>query len=215
MIAGFIHTTPDNPLRFDQLFAQVMPGVERLHISDAWLLDEAIRGGVSPEHDTRLEAHVKHLASRGASAILVTCSSIGEVADRADASASVPVLRVDRPMARLAGELALSEGGAIEALATLSSTLEPTTSILRAESNPKVGVSGRVVRGAIEARSAGDTETFNQLICEAVDTALDKGSVVVLAQATMSEALSGDNRGGRVLSSPISAVEALAAELRR
>lgn len=209
MILGLVHTTPDNPQRFDALVHERLPGADLLHVVDAWLLDEAIRHGVDGRHDEHLAAHVEHLTARGVTAILVTCSSIGEVADRAALDARVPVLRVDRPMARRAGWLAAAGGGRLVALATLASTLDPTTRLLAEGASEGVAVAGRVVPGAIEARRAGDTATFDRLITQAVDAALAEGAVVVLAQATMANALGGDDRGGRVLSSPVSAVDAL------
>ncbi|WP_232547248.1 aspartate/glutamate racemase family protein [Propioniciclava soli] len=209
-IVGLIHTAPDNAVRFDALVRERLPDAEQLHVVDAWLLDEAVRHRVDGRHDERIAAHVEHLTERGAAAILVTCSSIGEVGDRVALDARVPVLRVDRPMARRAAALAKAGGGRITALATLASTLEPTTRLLTDEAGSGIEVAGRIVEGAIQARHVGDTATFDRLIGEAVDAALADGAVIVLAQATMANALGGDDRGGCVLSSPASAADALA-----
>lgn len=212
MIAGLIHTVPALAGTFDALVRERVGAVEIVHVADAWLLEEAIASGVDGRHDARVAAHVRHLLDVGADAVLVTCSSIGEVADRVAGSVGRPVLRVDRPMAHRAGELARAGGRRIAALATVGSTLAPTGRLLEAEASG-CAVSARVVAGALDAKSAGDAAGFARLIAAAVDEALADADAVVLAQASMAEALD-DDRGGRVLTSPRSAVEALAVALR-
>ena len=61
----------------------------------------------------------------GADFILFTCSSIGPAVETAATLTDVPVLRVDQPMADKAVQL----GKRIGVIATLSTTLEPTSDL--------------------------------------------------------------------------------------
>ena len=85
MIAGLLHTVPALAPTFDALVADAVPGASREHVVDAWMLETAIAEGVTPEVSERVASHLRHLADSGADAILVTCSSIGEAAEAAEA----------------------------------------------------------------------------------------------------------------------------------
>ena len=86
MIAGLLHTVPALAATFDALVADAVPGVQREHIVDAWMLETAIAEGVTPAVQARVASHLRHLQDAGADAVLVTCSSIGEAAERASVS---------------------------------------------------------------------------------------------------------------------------------
>ncbi|MEE6295560.1 hypothetical protein [Georgenia wangjunii] len=241
---GLLHTVPALATTFDALVAELAPGTETVHVVDASLLARAVgEGGVSAEVSARAVAHTGYLAGLGVDAVLVTCSSIGECADLAARDADVPVLRVDRPMARRAVALAADgsgrrdsggrtgrddgAGGAaggdravaadeasgrIAVLATLSSTLGPTTRLVEAEvaaAGARVEIDPVLVVGAAEARGRGDQATHDELVRRAVGRAAQRAAVVVLAQASMADALAGaDPAPVPVLSSPTTGLEA-------
>lgn len=207
MRLGLIHTVPDLASTFDQL-VKARLDAELIHVVDNWLLARAMSAGIGPDHAPRLLAHVRHLSSLGCTAALVTCSSIGEVTDEIAAEAGIPVVRVDRAMAGAAVALARAGTGRITALATLASTLTPTGRLLRARAGESVEVETRLVDGAAEARRSGDDALFTELISSAVRAARTRGDVVVLAQASMVEALGGHG-DDLVLTSPPSARDAL------
>lgn len=163
MIAGLLHTVPALAPTFDALVGDAVPGVRRIHLVDAWMLETAIAEGVTPAVRDAVASHLRHLADAGADAILVTCSSIGEAAETAAATLPlrVPVIRVDAAMAaeavaRLAqpqpaAAEAQSSGvfrpetppdarkspelsaGRIAVLATNTATLGPTTRLIERE----------------------------------------------------------------------------------
>ena len=210
VILGFLHTVPALAHTFDLLAGDAAPGAERVHVCDGWLLASAIDQGVTPDVRSRVIAHAKHLFDRGADAVLVTCSSIGVVAEEAAETLARPVLRVDVAMARSAVALA-GPGGTVAALATVSSTLEPTTQLLdRVATGTAVSVRADVVPGAYAARAGGDQAEHDRLIRSAVDSALRSADVIVLAQASMAAAL-GTPPDPRVLTSPQSGLAELLA----
>lgn len=213
VVLGLLHTGAMHPPVFDALVKEriaadpVLRGAQIVHVTDAWLLDAVIAEGVSPLVRGRIAAHVTGLESRGATAVLITCSSIGEVTEAMSESASVPLVRVDLAMATSA-VAATPVQGTIVVVATLASTVGPTTRLVeRAASETEVTVRSRVVADAVAKRDAGDQAGHDALVADAVEQALRDGDVVVLAQASMAGALRSPD--ARVLSSPESAVDAL------
>ncbi|WP_348789446.1 aspartate/glutamate racemase family protein [Leifsonia sp. NPDC080035] len=222
MIAGVLHTVPALAGAFDELLAESIPGAYREHIVDAWLLETAIADGVTADVRARVASHLAHLADAGADAVLVTCSSIGEAAERAAEGMRIPVVRVDAAMAaeavRLAGSGARVSGPPvtaapmIAALATNTATLGPTSRLIEREAAAQGSgavVTARVVAGAAAARAEGDRATHDRLIAEAVRAVAGEATVVVLAQASMADAAAAAGVDVPVLTSPAGGVARL------
>jgi hypothetical protein len=209
---GLLHTVPDLAGRFQRLAADLAPGRALIHVADPTLLADAVERGVTPDLTERVGRHVDHLIGIGVAAVLVTCSSIGECADEVAARREVPVLRVDRPMVREAIDLATRSGGRIVVLATVVSTLEPTRRLVEREAQlagHRVTVDARVVAGAAAARSAGNVARHDDLVRTAVAEAVEQADVVVLAQASMADAVPQSPAADvPVLSSPVSGLRA-------
>ena len=216
--AGLLHTVPALAARFDADLDAAAPGLRRLHVVDGWLLATAVASGVTPEVEAAVLAHVRHLAAAGASAVLVTCSSVGEAAEAAAERVDVPVLRVDAPMAREAAARAAAPGarGRVAVLATLASTLGPTGRLVEraaAEAGAAVRVEARVVDGAAAARESGDGDRADDLVARAVAEAAAGADAVVLAQASMAGAAARADAAVPVLTSPAGGLAALVGAL--
>jgi hypothetical protein len=215
MRLGFLHTVPALAARFDADLRAAEPGATAVHVVDAELLATAIRSGVDAAVDAAVARHVEALVADGADAVLVTCSSIGESADKA-ADAGLPVVRVDQAMAADAIGRA-GAGGRITVLATNTATLGPTGRLLgRAATAVKQppAVASSVVPGAGEARAAGDDARADDLIAAAVRAAAARSDVIVLAQASMAAAAELARVGVPVLTSPASGLAAAIAAAR-
>lgn len=219
---AMIHTVPALAASFhEQVLAEfegeAPPRID--HLVDPWLLAEATRTGVTPEIEERVGAHASYLAAGGASLIMLTCSSIGGTAELATRRSGCPVLRLDASMAADANRIA--GDGIIAVLATLTSTLGPTTELIRSSTpdGAAPSIQSVLVEGAAAARSSGDQARHDELIRNAVAGVQD-AAVIVLAQASMAPALAGgaeDAAGGMnvpVLTSPPGAVAAFAAAIR-
>jgi len=216
--AGLLHTVPALAARFDADLDAAAPGLRRLHVVDGWLLATAVASGVTPEVEAAVLAHVRHLAAAGASAVLVTCSSVGEAAEAAAERVDVPVLRVDAPMAREAVARAAAPGarGRVAVLATLASTLGPTGRLVEraaADAGAAVRVEARVVDGAAAARESGDGDRADDLVARAVAEAAAGADAVVLAQASMAGAAARADAAVPVLTSPAGGLAALVGAL--
>lgn len=194
MTAGLLHTVPALADTFHQLLQNAATPPERIvHVVDPSLLAIAVATGVDDDVRAAVAAHVRHLQASGADAVMVTCSSLGEATDAAARRHdSTPVLRVDVPMGDEAVRSAVAgRRGHVVVLATLDSTLGPTGRLVGSfaeNAGRAVTTEALVVEGAAAARSAGDHEEHDRLVAQAVESAMLRGDVVVLAQASMAPA---------------------------
>jgi hypothetical protein len=145
---------------------------------------------------------VRELAEDGARLIVCTCSTVGAIAETAGASAGVPVMRIDRPMA----EQAVASGRRIIVLAALRSTVRPTLSLLRqiaSDAHRSLEVVEAVCEQAWQHFEAGHLHEYAAEIAETIEAAARPTDVVVLAQASMAPAAALIRRPGlMILSSP-------------
>lgn len=193
---ALLHTSPAHVPVFDALRDTHHPALQLRHFVDEDLLARARRGG--PDAVAAAVADViADAAADGARAVLCTCSTIGGVAEAAADRAGVPVLRVDRPMCAAA-----ARAERVVIVATVASTLEPTADLIREESHggePRLRT--LLVEGAWERFTAGDRDGYLDAVAAAVDGVRD-ADVVVLAQASMADAVARTRTALPVLSSP-------------
>ncbi|MGW6455180.1 aspartate/glutamate racemase family protein [Streptomyces sp. NPDC055078] len=208
---GLVHTVSRLAPTFAELAAELLPAVETTVITDELLLKRTVRDGAVDNltHD-RLRGHITALADFGVDAVLVTCSSVGRVVDDIAQAADVPVLRVDRAMA----ERAVVLGSTVGVLATLPTTLHPTTALVEAAARAAgrtVTVVPQLCDGAFAALDRGDGTRHDAIIAGELDRLTARADVVVLAQASMARIAAARPAGGTpVLSSPRLAMERLA-----
>jgi aspartate/glutamate racemase len=196
---ALLHTSPVHVPVFDALRDEHHPGLELRHVVVEELLERARAAGPGAVADD-VRRRVREAADGGARAVLCTCSTIGDLAERAADGVGVPVLRVDRPMAGAA----VSAGPRVVVLAALESTLGPTAALVRdeaARAGRSVEVRTAVVRGAWERFEAGDTAEYVRRVADAAD-AVTGADVIVLAQASMAPAERLTTTALPVLSSP-------------
>lgn len=216
MRVAFVHTVAGLVPRFRELAVELLPDAETFDIVDETLLREATaEGRVSLDVARRLFAHLAAAERHGADAIVVTCSSVGDVVDAARCFANVPLVRIDQAMA----EQAVERGHRIGVLATLRSTLEPTANLIRRSADAagrSIDVRDAVCEGAFEALRGGDTDRHDDLVRDGLRDLLGWADVIVLAQASMARVvgtLTADERRTPILSSPRLGMERLRALL--
>ncbi|MCA9186206.1 MAG: aspartate/glutamate racemase family protein [Pirellulaceae bacterium] len=209
---GLVHTSATLVPVFQELCRAKLPNVDVFHISDDSVIkDVIVRQCVTPLTTRRLIDHVVSAEQAGADRILVTCSSIGRAVEMSESLVSVPVLRVDRPMA----DHAVATANRIGVIATLTTTLEPTSDLIqrRAQAIGKqVVVTAKVCEGAFDALMSGDAVAHDDAITQTLDEMANSVDCVVLAQASMARVV--DAAGGRwslpILTSPPLAIDHLA-----
>jgi len=206
---AFLHTGAVNIAPFGELAGELLPGVTVVNYLDDRIVADLGDAGRAASVPERINDLVRAAAAGGADAVMLTCSSISELAEPAAAAAGIPVLRVDEAMA----DAAVRAGRRISVLATLATTCRPTLALIAeraAAANVQPELTSEVVEGAFAAVSAGDRATHDRLVRAAIERAAAHADVIVLAQASMASAaddLPGDTP---VLTSPRLGVERLA-----
>ncbi|WP_437653573.1 aspartate/glutamate racemase family protein [Sorangium sp. So ce1182] len=184
----FLHTSPVHIATFDRLLAEMAPTIPAKHAVDESLLRDARASGLTPDVARRIEQAILGAVAGGAAVVLCTCSTIGGCAERAGQAAGHPVLRVDRAMA----ERAVAAGGRIVVAATLASTIAPTRELVL-EVAGRAGRAVSVVDALFEDAWAhferGDQAGYLQAIAAALRGVAPSADAIVLAQASMADAV--------------------------
>ena len=213
---ALIHTVTGLVPVFEALAKEHLPDWKPFNIVDESLLRHTIRdGSLSDARKRRVAGYIFSAIDAGAEAILVTCSSIGPAVDAARALCPVPLLRVDEGMADKATETA----DRIGVIATLTTTLNPTHDLIQEFARRKgrsPRITARVCEGAFDRLMAGDRDGHDRLVLAGIEQLAAETDVVVLAQASMANALKREGAmTGKVpvLSSPELGVLRLRARL--
>ena len=182
---ALIHTSATLVPVFAALCNKFIPGVKIFNIADDSLIKNTIAcGALTPDTARRVVGYARSAEEAGADYIMFTCSSIGRAVETAAGLVNVPVLRVDQPMAAMAVE----KGNRIGIVATLSTTLDPTTDLVRRNAlqvGKEIELFPHLCEGAFEALMAGDAETHDRLVGGALKAMSETVDVILLAQASM------------------------------
>ena len=210
---GLIHTSATLVPVFQQLCAQYLPGVQVFNIVDDSLIKNVISSGeLTPATARRVVEYAGSAEAAGAEFIMYTCSSIGAAVETAATLSGVPVLRVDQPMA----DLAVQTGTRIGVIATLPTTLAPTSDLVRRRAiaaGKTIELTSKLCEGAFDALMSGDAATHDKMVADALKEMSSKVDVIVLAQASMArvvDSLEEKDKTVPILSSPKIAVQHLA-----
>ena len=196
----------------NDLIAELLPGAEVMHFVDSDVLATVVREqGISPNSEQRMVHLAQAAEAAGADIIFSACSSLGPALDVAARNVHTPVVKIDEAMAILAA----SEGTRIGVLATVPTTLGPTSDLIQLKADVlgrEVHIEQRLCAGAFDVLMSGDRPQHDAMVIEqAVDLAKTVDTIVV-AQASMgrlAETLR-EKTGLPVLSSPRMGVEYLA-----
>ena len=196
-----LHTVDSNVKVFEAAAAS-LPGVALSHTVRPDLLKRAeAEGGLTDAIRDEAAELLREMAS-GVDAVLLTCSTVGPAAERADLLAPVPVLRVDGALATAAVAKAAAGKGRVDVLCTVQTTVEPTRALFeRVADGTDVAIEMHIAPGAWDAFRAGDVAAYNRLIAEAADALYAKGAeVVAFAQASMAGAAALCTKGAPMTS---------------
>ena len=181
-----IHTSFVSVDHLRQLFREIIPEAEMINLVDDSLLPEVMANGrVTPAIIRRFCAYAREAEALGAELILSQCSSVGEAADIAGRLVSIPLLRIDEAMA----EQAVRTGSEIAVVATVASTMEPSTRLVEQAAlrlGKPVTVRPVLVDGALDVlMKQGDRPRHNQMVLQAITLVEADCDVIVLAQGSM------------------------------
>lgn len=202
---ALIHTVPGLVATFKPLVERDLPEWSSFNIVDESLLQNTIReGALSKKTMQRLSQYIFGAIDAGADAVVVTCSTLGDAVDAIRPLSSAPLFRIDRGMAMAAVERATRIG----VLATLPTTLGPTSRLLAEAAlaaDKTCTIVDRLCAGAFERLVAGDREGHDAMVVTGFRELAASVDLVVLAQASMANALASigdETRSVPVLTSP-------------
>ena len=208
---GFVHTGVAIADMFKPMIAERLPGIATFHIVDDSLIQDLLQEGeFTPSILKRLCNQIELAEEAGAEMIMVTCSSIAPGVDVARKMVSVPVMKVDEPMAAKA----VSLSDKIGVMATAKTTMAPSVNLIKekaAEAGKQISIHHTLSSEAFDSFLRGDMQTHDRIVKDAARELNGKVGVIVLAQASMghlAEAIQ-DITGVPVLKSPPLAMDAL------
>jgi Asp/Glu/hydantoin racemase len=185
------HTGVSTVAPLQSLAAELMPGVEFMHIvEDALIKDVMKSGGPDADINARIALYVMCADRAKCDIFMTACSSVGEVVEDCRRITNMTVTRIDEAMA----EAAIDQGTTIAVLATVETTLRPTLNLIHRkaiEKSKRVDIRHFLMADAFRALLSGDTATHNRIVQNAVVEAAKGSDVIVLAQASMARALEG------------------------
>lgn len=186
---AMIHTVPGLIPVLEPLAQQNLPGWATFNMLDESLLRITIReGSLSASTMRRLTCMVWSAVDAGADAVIVTCSSLGPAVEAARLLCPVPLFRIDEGMAIEA----VGTGRRIGVLATLRTTLDPTTDLIRCTA-ARLGhdcvIASVLSEGAFERLSQGDAEGHDRMVAQSLRDLAPRVDVILLAQASMARVL--------------------------
>ena len=210
---GLIHTSATLVPMFAELCSKYLPHIKTFNIVDDSLIKNTIAcGELTADTSRRVVNYAGSAQDAGADFILFTCSSIGAAVEAAAALTKVPVLRVDQPMA----DKAVQMGKRIGVIATLPTTLEPTSDLVKRRATAagkEIVLVSKLCEGAFDALMSGDAATHDKEVGDALRQLSNEVDVIVLAQASMArvvDTLSEVDKKVPILASPPIAIQHLA-----
>ena len=213
---GLIHTSATLVPVFAELCSKYLPQVKIFNIVDDSLIKNTIAcGELTPVTSKRVVSYAGSAVEAGADYILFTCSSIGPAVEIAASLSNIPVLRVDQPMA----DKAVQTGRRIGVVATLSTTLEPTSDLVKRRAraaDKEIELVSRLCEGAFDELMRGDAATHDKKVADVLKQLSKEVDVIVLAQASMARVVNTLDEADKqvpILASPGIAIQYLASIL--
>ena len=189
MKLAIIHTTPVTIEPLKKLAEKYLTNYEVVNFLDDTILPCLLStGGNIEKIEHKLIQYSIFAKEAEADIILFACSSVGEVAIKAEQKVAIPVVRIDEAMA----EQAVHQGNKIAVIATLSTTLNPTVALLKQKAdqfNKNNQILTVLADEAYSALMEGDKERHDTILANEISRLAEVSDVVVLAQASMARVL--------------------------
>ena len=181
---GFVHTVGFLVEDFRARMRRDLPAIECFHILNESLLQDLLRGEPKATVYRRVTEQIALAADAGADLIVMTCSSTSPAVDIARQMIAPPILKIDDPMAAEA----VATGGRIGLVCTATSTVEPSSALLRAHAAAQgrdIAITPMVLPEAYAALMNGDRVRHDAIIRQGAVAAAGTIDVLVLAQASL------------------------------
>jgi glutamate racemase len=184
-LIGLIHSTRLVVDPVHQVVASQCPDAEIINIVDEGILKVLFELGEINERITDwLGRLVDSAVGTGADMAVLSCSSLSPAVNDVREKVSIPVLKIDEPMA----EQAVRTTDRIGLVATNHTTPKPSTMLIEEVAErfgKKVTVVPRVQADAFLKLNDGDMDGHDNVVVKAVEELLQETDVVILAQISI------------------------------
>ncbi|MDR1659227.1 MAG: aspartate/glutamate racemase family protein [Desulfovibrio sp.] len=171
---------------FKPLLVERVPELECIHIVDEGILCETAKaGGLTPCIVRRIAVQALLASDLRPDMILFTCSATSPAVDFVRGMVSMPVMKIDDPLA----DAALREGNSIAFIGTTKGSLGPGVDLIRTRAisaGKNASVTPVLLESAFAARTAGNIEEHDRIVGGKAREMAVGHDVVVLGQASMS-----------------------------
>lgn len=209
--AAILHTSNSHINRFAPLISIHDTSYQiTQHVDEDLLRRAEIAGGVTKEIEEDCIKLLQNLTEQSNEAILITCSTLGTIADSNPVINGCKVLRIDQTLA----EKAIMLGSKVAVIYAVETTKTPTQALFekvcQSRNAKNTTIDLHFVDDAWEAFLNGDIGTYNQLIADYILSIKNNADVFALAQASMDKVPALlETLDKPVLSSPQLAIDAL------
>ena len=182
-----LHTTLETTTTIPAMILELYPDEFDIVnvLDDSLLNDIKCSGRMSASIIERFIQYACIAKNNGSDALLLACSSLGKAADIARELLDIPLYKIDEPMA----DQAVNSGNNILVLGTVKSTLEPTSDLIRSKrKSQEQSITCILIPDVFELYEI-DREQHDQRIAEVIQEHLNTYDVIVLAQASMANAI--------------------------
>jgi len=181
---AFVHTVGFLVDDFRARTRADIPEADCFHVLNESLLQDLLRGTPQALAYRRVVAQIVLAAEARPDLIVMTCSSTSPAVDIARGLVPQPILKIDDPMAAEA----VRNGVRIGLLCTATSTVEPSSALLRAHAAAQardIHITTVLRPDAYQALMAGDRARHDAILTEAAGGLAGEVDVLVLAQASL------------------------------
>jgi Asp/Glu/hydantoin racemase len=212
---AILHTTIVTVPLLKKISKEILPDVDIYNFVDDSILPQLLEGKHNQDFVfEKLLQYSNFAQKQGVDLILCACSSVGEFVEYANDEFDIPVVRIDEAMA----ENAVKMGRKIYVMATLQTTLEPSYRLIKNKvvNNKHVLIESILLKEAYMLLQQEKVKEHDRYIAERLVDIVQDESVVVLAQASMSNALAyvPAKFHSRILASTVSGMRRVAEILR-
>lgn len=182
-----IHTTLATTATISEMIQELFPKhFDIVNIMDDSLLNDIkISGRISSSVIERFIQYACIAKNNQSDAILLACSSLGKAADITRDILDIPIYKIDEPMA----DKAVEAGNKILVLGTVKSTLEPTSRLIESKRKTQSQIITCTLIPDVFELYRADRKLHDRKIAKVIEEHLNMYDVIVLAQASMANAV--------------------------
>lgn len=183
---AILHTTPATVPLMKKSINERIPNAKIINFVDDSILPMLLENKENLTYCfEKFLCYAKFAEKQKSSLIINACSSMGQFSVYSTGKLNIPLIRIDDP----ATDLVAENKHKIAVLATIKTTLEPSTALLHSKTDEHAKIDSYLLDDAYNANLTGNKEAHDKLIAEKIISIAENYDSIFLAQASMSNAM--------------------------